>query len=197
MLNFRSKEEHIFTTPIWEVMLEGVNNQSIAQYAYDLKQKYPGVSISNRGGWHSKELDTPLPDSLNELINDTTLFLNKYCNSITGINDLILGNWWININGPGNYNTIHDHQNAAISVVYYVQVNDSNTGDLILHRDDPSRYYLGKYRNNNTHFSQQSYIIQPQTNKLVIFPAWTKHSVEQNDSNTERISIAFNFVEPK
>ena len=40
-------------------------------------------------------------------------------------------------------------------------------------------------------------IIAPETSKLVIFPAWTKHSVEQSNSNTERISIAFNFVEPK
>ena len=31
-----------------------------------------------------------------------TQFLNSYCSQWTGITDLILGNWWININGK-NY----------------------------------------------------------------------------------------------
>jgi uncharacterized protein (TIGR02466 family) len=197
MLQFVSKEAHLFTTPIWEVEINNLDNTSIVQYAYNLRNKYPGAQISNRGGWHSKELDTPLPIELNNLIQDSTLFINQYCNSVTGIRDLILGNWWININGPNNYNLVHDHQNALLSVVYYVKVDAPNTGELVIHRDDPSRYYLGKYRKDNTHFSQQSYTIEPKTNKLVIFPAWVKHSVEMNKSNTERISIAFNFVEPK
>ena len=77
-----------------------------------------------------------------------------------------------------------------------MEVLADNTGDLILHRDDSSRYYLVKRVNPATHFSTQSYISKPTCGKLVVFPAWTKHSVEMNNSNTERISIAFNFVEP-
>ena len=197
MIEFKTIQNELFTTPIWESMLTGVDNQSIKQYAHRLRDKYPGANISNRGGWHSKELDLPLPQSLDNLINDLTQFLNNYCTQWTGINDLMLGNWWININGKGDYNAEHDHQNAILSAVYYVEVNDSNTGDLVIHRDDSSRYYLGKYKKPSTNFSAQSFIIAPETSKLVIFPAWTKHSVEQNNSNTERISIAFNFVEPK
>jgi len=197
MLQFNSKEAHLFTTPIWEVMIDGVDNNAIAQYAQDLRKKYPGVNISNRGGWHSKELDLPLPQALDNLINDLTLFVNDYCGQLTGINDLILGNWWININGNHDYNAEHDHQNSILSAVYYVQVEAHNTGDLVVHRDDSSRYYLGKYRNTNTHFAQQSYTTPPITGKSVIFPAWTKHSVERNNSDTERISIAFNFVQPE
>lgn len=197
MLKFTSQEAFLFSTPIWEVMIDNVDNLSIANYAQGLRQKYPGVNISNRGGWHSKELDTPLPPSLDKLIHDLTLFINDYCYRFTNINDLILGNWWININGKNDYNTEHDHQNSVLSAVYYVKVIAPNTGNLMLHRDDSSRYYLGKYRHNNTLFTQQNYQIAPATGKAVIFPAWTKHSVERNDSDTERISIAFNFVEQK
>jgi len=196
MLEFTSKEAHLFTTPIWEVMIKNVDNQAIKQYALGLRDKYPGANISNRGGWHSKELETPLPQALDELINDLTMFINQYCGQITGINDLMLGNWWININGKHNYNAEHDHQNSVLSAVYYVEVLADNTGDLVIHRDDSSRYYLGKYRENKTHFAQQMYITPPTCGKAVIFPAWTKHSVEMNNSDTERISIAFNFVEP-
>ena len=128
MLEFTSKENHLFTTPIWEVMINNVDNQAIKQYALELRDKYPGANISNRGGWHSKELETPLPPALDELINDLTMFINDYCAQITGINDLMLGNWWININGKNNYNTEHDHQNSVLSAVYYVEVLASNTG---------------------------------------------------------------------
>jgi len=193
MLQFNSKELHLFTTPVWEVMIQNVDNDSIVQYAQGLRQKYPGVSISNRGGWHSKELDLPLPQALDNLINDLTLFINDYCAQITNIRDLVLGNWWININGKHDYNAEHDHQNSVLSAVYYVQVQDDNTGNLVIHRDDSSRYYLGNHRG-LSHFSQQSYVTSPTTGKAVLFPAWTKHSVERNNSDTERISIAFNFV---
>ena len=180
MIEFKTNQNQIFTTPIWESMLTGVDNQSIKQYALELRDKYPGANISNRGGWHSKELDLPLPQSLDN-----------------GITDLMLGNWWININGKYNYNAEHDHQNAVLSAVYYVEVLANNTGNLVLHREDPSRYYLGKYKKDKTHFAQQMYISEPTCGKLVVFPAWTKHSVEMNNSDTERISIAFNFVEPQ
>jgi len=121
------------------------------------------------------------------------LFINDYCAQITNIRDLVLGNWWININGKHDYNAEHDHQNSVLSAVYYVQVQDDNTGNLVIHRDDSSRYYLGNHRG-LSHFSQQSYVTSPTTGKAVLFPAWTKHSVERNNSDTERISIAFNFV---
>ena len=78
-----------------------------------------------------------------------------------------------------------------------MEVLANNTGNLVLHREDPSRYYLGKYKKDKTHFTQQMYISEPTCGKLVVFPAWTKHSVEMNNSDTERISIAFNFVEPQ
>jgi len=197
MIEFKTIENQLFTTPIWESMLTGVDNQSIKQYALGLRNKYPGAKISNRGGWHSKELDIPLPEPLDNLINDLTQFINNYCAQYTGITDLMLGNWWININGENNYNAEHDHQNSILSACYYVEVLANNTGNLVIHREDPSRYYLGKYKNHSTHFTQQSYTSEPTCGKLILFPSWSKHSVEMNNSKTERISIAFNFVEPE
>ena len=76
MIEFKTIQNQLFTTPVWESMLTGVDNQSIKQYALGLRNKYPGASISNRGGWHSKELDLPLPQSLDNLIDNLTQFLN-------------------------------------------------------------------------------------------------------------------------
>jgi hypothetical protein len=35
--------------------------------------------------------------------------------------------------------------------------------------------------------------ITPITGKLILFPGWLKHQVLQNNSNNERISLAFNL----
>ena len=196
MLEFKTQFTELFTTPVWQTQINGIDNNQIKEYCLGLRTKYPGVKISNRGGWHSKELDLPLPNALDELINDLTAYINQFVGQHTKTTDLILGNWWININGKHNYNAEHDHQNAILSAVYYVEVLADNTGDLKLHREDSSRYYLGAYTKNPTHFSSQLYTSKPTCGKLVVFPAWTKHSVEMNNSDTERISIAFNFVNP-
>ena len=37
--------------------------------------------------------------------------------------------------------------------------------------------------------------VAPQENRIVIFPAWLWHSVNPNESNTERISVSFNFIQ--
>tara|TARA_R110002051_G_scaffold66168_1_gene119937 strand:- start:154 stop:747 length:594 start_codon:yes stop_codon:yes gene_type:complete len=197
MLEFKTQFTELFTTPVWQTQITGIDNDQIKKYCLDLRTKYPGIQISNRGGWHSKELDVPLPNALDELIHDLTAYINQFVGQHTKTTDLILGNWWININGKGDYNAEHDHQNAILSAVYYVDVKSSDTGNLIIHREDASRYYLGKYKKTSTNFSEQSFIISPETSKLAIFPAWVKHSVEQNKSDTERITIAFNFVEPE
>ena len=161
MLEFKTQFIELFTTPIWQTQIDGVDNGQIKEYCLGLRTKYPGVRISNRGGWHSKELDTPLPDALNELLHDLTEYINRFVGQNTKATDLMLGNWWININGEGDYNAEHDHQNAVLSAVYYVEVNDPNTGNLVIHRDDHSRYYLGKYKKDMTMFSAQSFIISP------------------------------------
>jgi len=194
MLKFYPKQSVLFPTPMWEVPIENVDNLSIKEYILKLRQTDPGVEISNKGGWHSNDIHHPLPPALEELISDLTLFINDYCKQTTDIDDLVLGNWWVNINGKNDYNIPHDHQNSVLSAVYYVEVPNPNTGDLIIHRDDNSRFFLGKYRKNKTHFSSHSYSISPNTGQVIIFPSWMKHSVEKNNSDAERISIAFNFV---
>ncbi len=42
-----------------------------------IREKKPGVVISNRGGWHSNELLFPVPESLQTLIDDIHAYANK------------------------------------------------------------------------------------------------------------------------
>ena len=193
-LNFISQEHMLFSTPFWQTQVKGVDNVSIKEYCYKLRDKTEGVVISNRGGWHSKEILKPIPDALTFLVDQITAYINGYCAQITGITDLIVGNLWVNINPTNTYNRRHDHQNAILSVVYYVDAEGPNIGDFIIERDDNMEFFAGKYR--GSPMCQLAFPITPLTNFLFVIPAWTYHSVEPNLEKHDRISIAMNFVEP-
>ena len=193
-LNFITQEHMLFSTPFWQTQVQGVDNASIKEYCYEMKGKKEGVVISNRGGWHSKELLQPIPDALTFLVDQIHAYINGYCSQITGINDLAVGNLWVNINPTNTYNRRHDHQNAVLSAVYYVDAEGKDIGNFVIERDDNMEFFAGKYKNSPT--MQTAIPITPLTNFLFILPAWTYHSVEPNLEKQDRISIAINFVQP-
>ena len=131
MLEFISNEHNLFPTPLWQIQIKGVDNDAIKEYCYHLKDNTEGVTISNRGGWHSKEILEPLPDALNELFSNFLGFVNDYCAQITGLNNLMLGNFWVNINQKYDYNRTHDHQNSILSGVYYVDCEGDDVGNFV------------------------------------------------------------------
>ena len=195
MLEFISNEHNLFPTPLWQIQIKGVDNDAIKEYCYHLKDNTEGVTISNRGGWHSKEILEPLPDALNELFSNFLGFVNDYCAQITGLNNLMLGNFWVNINQKYNYNRPHDHQNSILSGVYYVDCEGDDVGNFVAERDDTAEFFLGSYKNVSG-FTGTSFAITPLTGFAFLMPSWMLHSVEQNLTDRDRISIAFNFVNP-
>ena len=196
-MEFKVFERLWWATPVWECPVEGIDNKSIAEYCYKVKEEKPGVDISNRGGWHSGELITPIPSALEQLFNELTVFVNDVPQRYMGTSDLVLGNWWININGKYDYNEQHDHQNSVLSGTYYVQVPEENMGDLVLHRGDNAEFFLtSKVEKQPTMANAMAVPCPVKESMFYLFPSWVKHSVERNNTDSERISIAFNFVSP-
>lgn len=196
-MEFKVYEELFFATPMWSCPVSGIDNQEILDYCHQVRKEKPGVQISNRGGWHSRELILPLPNNLERLFNDLTVFVNDVCARHTGINNLELGNFWININGRGDFNMPHDHQRSILSGVYYVSVPEENMGDLVVHRGDTAEYFLtSKIQREPTPTNLREVSKLPVESLFYIFPSWVRHHVEPNQSNQERVSIAFNFISP-
>ena len=194
-MNIEVSENLLFSTPVWKGSVTQVNNNSIKEYCLEVRNKKPGVIISNRGGWHSKELILPIPKDLENLFDNLTSLVNQINHNYFKISELKLGNWWININGSYDYNMPHDHQKSIISGAYYVSVPEENMGNLVLHRGDVAEYFLpGSAQNNPTSINRIAVNLPVEESMFYIFPSWVKHSVERNESNNERISIAFNFV---
>ena len=101
-------------------------------------------------------------------------------------------NAWVNINQKGGYNSIHHHGEFHLSGVYYVknpmQDNDNGKIEFINSRND---YNIHKVIGGNA-FST-SIRVKPKEGFMIIFPSSLLHLVHPNNTNEDRISIAWNI----
>ena len=106
--------------------------------------------------------------------------------------DFYITQSWLNITKPGESHHIHSHGNSIISGVYYVATVED---DKINFHDFGSEV---KYRMNfdikeYNYWNSSSWFIPVEKNKLLLFPSWLPHSVDENEkATTDRISISFN-----
>jgi len=101
---------------------------------------------------------------------------------------------WRNINNGIYIDEPHVHNFSFLSAVYYVKADVmENTGNLELLTPVASIRHVVQpdIIQNYNQYNSEMWSIRPMTGKLVIFPSWIMHHVRQNQSNTDRISIAF------
>jgi hypothetical protein len=151
------------------------------------------VVISNRGGWQSPPYNRGKVAELDPLYD---IVYEYVCKAYTefGINKQPKdGGYWVNINKKYDYNISHNHPTAFFAAVVYLK-SPANSGSFVMERPDPLDDFMRVDQRNPNNFCTWS--VPTDENKLIIFPAWIRHYVEQNlteDEDDERISIAFNF----
>jgi len=184
-----------FPSVVWSAILHSIDNSELKKFAYARKQTDPGRSISNYKGYQSSDLKLGDNSQIDNLVNT----LNKEifdCSKQVGLPQLTLYNIWININSPGSYNHLHNHLGSVLSGVYYVDANE-NQGNIQFERSDNGEYHIPEIVDKETYFTCTRATYAGKTGGLYIFPSWLKHSVQGNNSNTDRISISFNYGEKK
>ena len=166
-------------------------DKQLKPYCLKAKQTDPvGVVLSNNGGWHSRgnTKDSLITDNLYKVFNET--INNLYQHKLEIINH------WININGHGSYNVIHDHPMSDLSGVFYINVPE-NSGDIYF--ENPQSFQAHAEMTSYTKEANQTcnqYLkkyIKPIEGLLLVFPAHLRHGVLPNQSNEDRISVSFNI----
>jgi uncharacterized protein (TIGR02466 family) len=104
---------------------------------------------------------------------------------------MIITGCWANINPPGAYHPTHHHPNNYLSGVYYVAVPPP--GSRLLLQDPRPSMIMPKPRQ-FTRLTANAADAESKEGRMLIFPAWLKHSVPANDGKEERISISFNLM---
>jgi len=105
--------------------------------------------------------------------------------------DFYITQSWLNVAKPGESNQAHFHQNSIIGGVFYIATIEN----------DNIQFYNTKFTPHGSfHFEPKEYNIWNSSNwffpieknQLLLFPSWLEHSVKENKSDKDRISIAFN-----
>lgn len=165
----------------------------LIKWIYNYQKDTDGVVHSNRGGWQSPA-DFYLDDSFSEFAD--YIFKNSLAALTHYDLKFKMGNMWININRKGNYNVVHNHPNSTISGVLWIKT-PKNCGSLVFHSPHSYSQHILLHNVDCVVAENQNYYdfyrFCPKEGTIVLFPSDLLHGVEQNESDEDRISIAFNL----
>lgn len=182
----------LFSVPILEKTFD-FDLEDMQYDCYCKREIDGGRNVSNINGWQSSRLNvgnTPLDYFFDEML----ICAKEFADKISLKSDLIMDTAWININGPGAYNQVHDHPNCMLSGVFYVKAPEDCGNIEFRHPSlsEMSRDWSRKEKESNKYTSHVWRFI-PKENTAYIFPSWLNHQVFVNNSGEDRISISFNF----
>lgn len=189
------KQDLWFSSCIWETSLDTINNESLIQFVKQIKTINEGHQKNlDQGGWQCFDF-VKKDKSYIQLINTINIEIQNAHESM-GYNSNLqssIQSSWINVNDKYSYNLKHTHPRSLFSGVYYVQVPEGNSGDIVFYRENYMLNYIPPYIVKDWNNINSSTIsIKPKVGMLLIFPSWLEHSVTTNLTNQDRISISFN-----
>lgn len=186
--------ENIFSIPLYVEKLD-IDVGRLVDLSYDLKNKDPGVNLSNLGGWQSNALHSENRDFLNLIDackHHVQIFSEKIL--INTKNNLKFRQFWININGYKDSNLPHIHLQSVLSGVIYLQCNEKSGNIRFYH---PSQTFPCLWNNvllkEFNQYNSSIYERMPEPGDFLLFPSWLEHSVLPNLSMQDRISISFDI----
>jgi uncharacterized protein (TIGR02466 family) len=183
------KKENLFPTIIYSKDIK-INNSLLEEHIINWSKKDIGIHKTNVNGWHSstnmyekpeyQTLVKELFDMMFEIFKDENIDRRP-----------VLGDMWANINYLESYNLPHIHSNALYSGVYYVKTT-KDCGNLIFDDPRPGTHII---KPTKTKEISSQIKVEPKEGRILIFPSWLWHAVEPNISNSNRISVSFNFIQ--
>jgi uncharacterized protein (TIGR02466 family) len=189
----------LFHTPLATFELQdgtALNRQLLAEVSA-MRAVSDGVSRSNRHGWHSDDDFfertepgcTALRSHVLEAVRQCTLELSP---GFDCARNAVQAEGWFNVLGRGGYNTPHDHPAWVWSGCYYVQVPRSGVERSGSIEFLDSRTNVRTLTVEGAGCFASKFLVQPRAGMLILFPSYLRHWVYPNESDEERISVAFN-----
>ena len=186
---------NLFPTIIHQFDVNGFSEiqDELIDYVYKMRKKDPvGNTVSNRRGWQSTSFILENEDDILQS------FLSKCLGKFPTIHQAIDLNVdaWININPPGAYNVKHNHPTSNLAGVLWIKCPE-NSGDILFEAPNDFQTYNEiesytdkfKYENKFHH----GYYFPPIEGRILVFPAYLVHLVNENKSLSDRISVSFNI----
>jgi len=185
----------LFAVPTFYTDLQ-LDNQSMIDALYSIKQEDPeGLHRSNTIGWHSSDdlnhrsefmdLSVAVTNIATGLVTSEEykwLFTKNIENYFPS--NVTINNMWGMISPPLAYNVTHNHPGVCFSGVYYLSVPQDSGSIEFYHPSDAASFYG---------YGRQTETFSVYPGRLILFPPWLKHSVQQNRSQYDRLCVSFNI----
>lgn len=189
----------LFYSPLSIFTLEdaGALNAELLDEINVMRSHSPGLDRSNWQGWHSNddffERSEPGCQVLRKHIVDA---IQQCTSAVSPGFDFSLydiqGEGWVNVLGRGGLNTPHDHPAWVWSGCYYVSVPDGDkelSGNIEFF---DTRTNVRTLTVDGAACFASKFQMKPKAGMLLMFPSYLRHWVYPNESDEERVSIAFN-----
>ena len=191
----------MFPIPVFLEKSTGIDNRALSQLIYGIQEEELAAGtahktgFSNIGGFRSYEiLQRPGVEDLKKFIVETLnrQVLKGKWYAEDEIDESFVSGMWAMINKKGHANSAHIHPDSWLSGVYYPKVpsNPGLAGALCFHDPIATRTFTQSFYRS---VQAEVFMVTPQEGLMVIFPSWFEHSVKANQSDEDRISIAFNI----
>lgn len=177
-----------------DLQFNKIKNKFVDYCKKNQKENSKGRVQSNCLGWQSEDL--LYNDFVKEYIKKSTeeSFHTQF--NIKNGTNFYINNFWINISPKYASNDYHIHNGSHYSGCLYIQC-DSNSGAIKLNPNitvntDWMNFLTEEYK--NAYHIYPSAEFNPKEGMILLFPSYLPHKVNNNMSNKERISIAFNVT---
>lgn len=173
-----------------------IDNKRLEKYAYKLKKESQGRIISNYGGWQSNQLANNDPEMVPLVKGIESMY--PMMRKAFGLKDELrftINATWVNINSKYNFNFQHTHfyPGCLYSGTYYVKTPPDCGNIKFIH---PNKLFVlsPKFLKIQDATNTMTGQVPVKAGRIIVFPSWTDHLVLPNESDEDRISIAFNIT---
>lgn len=162
----------------------------LVDYCYELeKTKERGGSNWVSGVYNTHNSYNIIEDDKFKDLNEWALTeANHYSKLVKSNDKLQHHNAWFNIYRKNDFQEYHTHPGSTLSGIFMLQADKEKDAKTIFESDG-----LENYDDLRAEMFHKLVYYKPTTGRLLLFRSTLKHCVEQQKSDTDRISIAYNF----
>ncbi len=199
MLLEQKKFTKHFSTPIMHFHFPEHEplNQELLKEGAKMRKESEGITKSNRGGWHSAgnlyKNTAPSIKILRALSEECVNACMKKVGAKADLTKLDMELYaWMNVNPVMGFNAPHTHPGAHWSGVYYIsqpEIEEGNSGmiEFLNPRTD-----LPNWRILDIPAFGSKTKFRPKPGEMILFPSYLMHWVYPNETDQERVTVAFN-----
>jgi uncharacterized protein (TIGR02466 family) len=185
----------LFPTLVWRAELaEDARtrvNAGVLDTLAQLRRTLPPLKTGE--GWQSQQ-NLHQRNSLAELVASVNAVTAEFLDFLKiGHQGIAITGCWLNVLAPGRAHPTHSHPNNFLSGIYYVKTQ-AGADTVNFHDPRAQTRIIRPPVTALTADNTDQVVVKVRDGTLLLFPAWLDHSVAENRSAEERISVSFNLM---